>query len=400
MAWKNLWRNRGRSLITIAAIFFAVLLSVIASSLKNGIFDNLVKNVVSFYTGYIQVHKKGYQDEQLLDNSFPASAELENKILSQKNVSAITPRLESFALASSENITKGCMITGISPGGEDKITSLKSKLVKGDYLLPDENSTLLSQGLAQRLKLNVGDTIILIGQGYHGSTAAGKYPVKGILRFGSPQLNDKILFMPLRTAQDFFGADNMLTCYILSLATTSNLEQNAVTMNRMLGMEYEVMTWGELMPDIKQHIQTDSNNMRVVQWILYLLICFGIFSTLLMMMAERKYEMGMLVAIGMKKIKLIFLFVTESLITVVAGCIAGIAISVPLIFYLNKNPIRIGGETAKAYERFGFEAVFPTSTDVSNFINQGIIVLIIGLVLSSYSLYKVIRLNPVMAMKK
>ncbi|HEX6846436.1 MAG TPA: ABC transporter permease, partial [Chitinophagaceae bacterium] len=115
MAWKNLWRNKSRTLITIAAIFFAVILSVTASSLKSGIFDNLVKNVVSFYSGYIQVHKKGYQDEQLLDNSFPASAELETKILSQKNISAITPRLESFALASSENTTKGCMITGISP---------------------------------------------------------------------------------------------------------------------------------------------------------------------------------------------------------------------------------------------------------------------------------------------
>jgi ABC-type lipoprotein release transport system permease subunit len=373
---------------------------VIASSLKSGIFDNLVKNVVSFYTGYIQVHKKGYQDEQLLDNSFSASDGLENKILSQQNISAITPRLESFALASSENTTKGCLVAGILPTTEDKITSLKNKLVHGDYLLPNENATLLSQGLAQRLKLKVGDTIVLLGQGYHGSTAAGKYPIKGILKFGSPQLNDKILFMPLKTAQDFFSADNMLTSYILSVKNINDLEQHAVNINAVLGNDYEVMTWGELMPDIKQHIRSDSNNMRIVQWILYLLICFGIFSTLLMMMAERKYEMGMLVAIGMKKMKLMFLFLTESIITVLAGCVTGLVVSIPLIFYLNRNPIRIGGETAKAYERFGFEAVFPTSTDASNFIYQGIIVLIIGLVLSLYSLYKVIRLKPVVAMKK
>lgn len=400
MAWKNLWRNKSRTMITIAAIFFAVILSVMASSLKTGIFDNLVKNVVSFYTGYLQVHKKGYQDEQLLDNSFSASARMENQILTQENISAITPRLESFALASSQDVTRGCMIAGISPGTEDKITSLKNKLVQGDYLFSNENATLLSQGLAQRLKLGVGDTIVLIGQGYHGSTAAGKYPIKGILKFGSPQLNDKILFMPLKTAQDFFGADNMLTSYILSTKNVNNLERNAANINTALGNEFEVMTWGELMPDIKQHIQTDSNNMRVVQWILYLLICFGIFSTLLMMIAERKYEMGMLVAIGMKKINLVFLLLTESIITVLTGCVTGIMVSIPLIFYLNKNPIRIGGETAKAYERFGFEAVFPTSTDASNFIYQGIIVLIIGLVLSLYSLYKVIRLNPVVAMKK
>lgn len=400
MAWKNIWRNKSRTMITIAAIFFAVILSVLASSLKTGIFDNLVKNIVSFYTGYIQIHKKGYQDEQLLDNSFSASANLENKILSQENIVSVTPRLESFALASAGDITKGCMIAGIVPEREDKITSLKNKLIEGQYLFFDENSTLLSQGLAKRLKINVGDTIVLIGQGYHGSTAAGKYPVKGIVKFGSPQLNDKILFMPLKTAQDFFSAENMLTSYILSVNDANNLERKTASVSSAIGEEYEVMTWGELMPDIKQHIQTDSNNMRIVQWILYLLICFGIFSTLLMMMAERKYEMGMLVAIGMKKIKLILLLLAESIITVLAGCITGIVVSIPLIFYLNKFPIRIGGETAKAYERFGFEAVFPTSTDAYNFIYQGTIVLIIGLLLSLYSLYNVIRLKPVIAMKK
>ena len=400
LAWRNLWRNRGRTSITIAAIFFAVILSVTASSLKTGIFDNLVKNVVSFYTGYIQVHKKGYQDEQILDNSFIASSSTEQKILSQKNIEGIAPRLESFALASSGNITKGCMIVGIVPLKEDKITFLQNKLIDGNYLSENDHAVLLGQGFAERLKLHVHDTIVLIGQGYHGSTAAGKYPVKGILRFGSPQLNDKILFLPLSAAQDFFDAGGLITSYILSIRDEKSIDLTTANIQSKIGSDYEVMAWGELMPDIRQHIRTDSNNMKVVQGVLYLLICFGIFSTLLMLMVERRFEMGMLVAIGMKKGKLMILLFIESIVTVLAGCVGGIMVSIPLVFYLNKNPIRIGGETAKAYERFGFEAVFPTSTDASIFIYQGIVVLIIGILLSSYPLYKVIRLNPVTAMKK
>jgi len=400
LAWRNLWRNRGRTSITIAAIFFAVILSVTASSLKTGIFDNLVKNVVSFYTGYIQVHKKGYQDEQILDNSFIASSSTEQKILSQKNIEGIAPRLESFALASSGNITKGCMIVGIVPLKEDKITFLQNKLIDGNYLSENDHAVLLGKGFAERLKLHVHDTIVLIGQGYHGSTAAGKYPVKGILRFGSPQLNDKILFLPLSAAQDFFDAGGLITSYILSIRDEKSIDLTTANIQSKIGSDYEVMAWGELMPDIRQHIRTDSNNMKVVQGVLYLLICFGIFSTLLMLMVERRFEMGMLVAIGMKKGKLMILLFIESILTVLAGCVGGIMVSIPLVFYLNKNPIRIGGETAKAYERFGFEAVFPTSTDASIFIYQGIVVLIIGILLSSYPLYKVIRLNPVTAMKK
>jgi putative ABC transport system permease protein len=160
------------------------------------------------------------------------------------------------------------------------------------------------------------------------------------------------------------------------------------------------MTWEEMMPDIRQHIRTDTNNMKVIQGILYLLICFGIFGTLLMMMVERKFEMGMLVAIGMKKIKLMSLLMAESVFTVLCGCIMGIGSSIPLILYLNRHPLKIGGETAEIYKRFGFEAVFPTSTDAAHFIGQGFIVLIIGLVLSIYPLYKVMRLNVVEAMRK
>jgi ABC-type lipoprotein release transport system permease subunit len=400
LAWKNLWRNRSRTFITMAAIFFAVILSTVAESLKQGVFENLVKNVVSFYTGYIQVHKKGYQDEQILDNSFAKLYSIEKKLRAQKNVVAITPRLESFALASSEQLTKGCLVCGISPQNENEITSLKSKMVAGDYLEASDRSILIAEGLANRLKLSVHDTIVLIGQGYHGATAAGKYRVKGILKFGSPQLNDKILYTSLSTAQDFFGADGMITSYILSVKDDKKLTVTTSSITKTLGNTYEVMSWGELLPDIRQHIATDSNNMKVVQAVLYLLICFGIFSTLLMMMLERKFEMGMLVAIGMKKSKLILLFVVESVLTVFIGCISGIIASFPLIFYLNRHPIRFGGATAKDYERFGFEAIFPTSTQSSIFIDQAIIVLIIGLALSLYPVMKIWRLEAVTAMKK
>ena len=400
MAWKNLWRNRGRTLITIGAIFFAVVLSITASSLKNGIFDHLVKNVVSFYTGYIQIHKRGYYDEQILDNSFSPSPTTQQKILSQQNVNGIAPRLESFALASFGDVTKGCLVAGIVPDKEDKITSLKKKLTAGNYLASNDNAVLLGQGLAERLKIDILDTIVLIGQGYHGSTAAGQYVVRGIVRFGSPQLNDRILFMPLLTAQDFFGAEQRLTSYIISIKNENAVESTATGIRSAVGNSYEVMTWGDLLPEIKQHIQTDSNNMKAVQGVLYILICFGIFSTLLMMMVERRFEMGLLVAIGMEKLKLMSLTFIESMLTVISGCVIGIITSIPLIFYLNENPIRIGGDTARAYERFGFEAIFPTSTDSSNFINQGVAVLIIGMALSVYPLYRVIRLNPVNAMKK
>lgn len=399
-AWKNMWRNRNRTTITMAAVFFAVILSVLTSSLQEGVFDNLIKNVVSFYSGYIQVHKEGYWDEQILDNTFEGSNQLESKILQQNNVTAVAPRLESFALASSDSLTKGCMVIGIDPEKENSITDLRNKVIKGEYLTENDKGVLLAEGLARRLKLNLSDTLILIGQGYHGAMAVGKYYIKGILKFGSPDLNDQSLYLSLPVAQELYTAENMLTSYVIGLENPDILDPTAASIRSTLGENYEAMTWEEMMPDVIQHIKTDKGSMVIIQGVLYMLIGFGIIGTLLMMMVERKYEMGMLVAIGMKKAILMQLLMIESILTVFSGCILGILASIPIVLYLYRYPIRFKGEMADVYEEFGFEAIFPTSTDPKIFLTQGLIVLILGLVLSLYPIVKITRLNPVTAMKK
>ena len=266
--------------------------------------------------------------------------------------------------------------------------------------MANDNGVLVSEGLAKRIQLSLNDTIVLIGQGYHGSTAAGKYRIMGIVKFGSPDLNDKFLFMPLVLAQDFYGAYDQLTSYVISLNENSSLKTTAASLRMKIGNEYEVMTWEEMMPEVVQHIRTDTASSKIIQTILYLLICFGIFGTLLMMMAERRFEMGMLVAIGMKKHKLTFLLLLESVFTVITGCLLGILVSMPVVIYLNRHPLRMSGELSKIYERFGFEAIFPASTEAVHFVTQGMIVLVIGLLLSLYPAMKVIRLKPVNAMRR
>lgn len=400
LAWKNMWRNRHRTFIVMASVSFAVILSIFTSSLKTGIFDNLVKNLVSYYSGYIQVHKAGYWEERILENSFSHSSDVEKKLRSDLRIQFVSPRLESFALASVGDKTKGCMVLGVSPEQENQITFLKSKVVSGHYLKSDDKSIMIAEGLMKRLGIQINDTVVLIGQGYHGATAAGKYRVGAQLKFGSPDLNDKALFMTLDEAQEFYAAYGIITSYVLALKDLRYLYTVNSTLQAALGSEYEVMTWEQMMPEIKQHIQGDSANMQIVQFILYLLVCFGIFSTMLVMMVERRFEMGMLVAIGMRKMSLAWVLLLESVFTVLSGCILGILLSLPIVSYFHRNPIRIKGDIASAYERFGFEAIFPASTSIQHFIAQGVIVLCIGLLLSMYPVYKALTLDTVKSMKK
>jgi putative ABC transport system permease protein len=400
LAWKNLWRNKTRTAITMSAVFFAVILSVFAGSMKDGIFDNLIKNVVGFYTGYVQIHKKGYWDEQVLDNGMAYNEALNKSILDLNNISDAAPRLETFCLIATDKNTKGCMVVGINPEKENKVTSLKTKVTKGAYLDANDTEVLLSEGLADRIKANLYDTVYLIGQGYHGATAAGRFRVKGLVRFGSPDLNNQIMYLSFRAANELFSADGIATSIVVSLKKPEQLRSSVTELERKLGSEFEVLSWETILPDIKQHIEADGNQIKYVQGILYLLVSFGIFGTLLMMMVERKFELGMLVAIGMKKSKLCLLMMIESILTLFGGCILGILTSIPIVYYFNRKPLRLGGEIAKTYEEFGFEAIFPTSLNPDIFIFQGITVLVAGLILSLYPIIKIWRINPSTSMKR
>ena len=160
------------------------------------------------------------------------------------------------------------------------------------------------------------------------------------------------------------------------------------------------MSWQKMMPEISNHIKADGFSFYVFSGILYLIIGFGLFGTVLMLTVERKYEFGMLIAIGMKKSKLSLILLGETLLITILGVLLGILISLPIVIYLSKNPIRFSGQMAKAYEQFGFEAIFPTALDKDIFITQSLIVLIIALFIGLYPLWHISRLDPIKAMKK
>lgn len=399
LAWRNLWRNRSRSFITMASVWCAVVLAVALSSLQKGVFDHLVANVVSFYSGYVQVHRAGYQSEQTLENSFPLTDSVRQVVLSAPGVVHATPRLEAFALVSTGEKTRGCMVAGIEPDGEDRVTHLKSKLVAGAFLHERSTGVLLAEGLAKRLRVGPGDTVVLLGQGYYGSTAAGKYAVEGLLRFGSPALNDQVVFLALATAQHWLDAPDLVTTLVVSPRKPAETESVAAGLRRTLPADFETLTWQEIMPDIHEHIQTDTASSAIIMAVLYLLIAFGIFATLLMMLAERQREFGMLVALGMKKIQLARVVLFETIFITITGCLVGIAVSIPLVWWLKEHPIRFSGETAEVYERFGFEAIFPAALSPSIFVNQAVAVFIVGVLLSFYPVIKVLSINPVEAMR-
>jgi len=400
LIWRNLWRNSRRTLITMASIAFAVLFAVLMKSFQDGVFNNLIKNVVGYYSGYVQIHQKGYWDEQVLDNCFALEDILTNKLQQNSQINVIVPRLETFVLISKENTSKGCMLVGTDAVKENNLTQLKRKLIKGSYFNNKEDVVIIAEGLAKRINAKVNDTIVLFGQGVHGAMAAGKFKVKGIVHLASPAMNDAFVYLPLLAAQYYLNAENRLTSISLGIDNPENGNTIVNDLKTKIGQKYEVMAWQEMMPEIANHIRADGFSFYVFSGILYLIIGFGLFGTLLMMTVERTHEFGMLIAIGMKKSKLKIILLGETLMITLLGVVLGMLLSLPSVFYLQEKPIRFSGEIAKAYEQFGFEAIFPAEFNLAIFFNQSLIILCMALLIGLYPLWFVNSLNPVNAMKK
>lgn len=401
LAWRNIWRNKRRSFITIGSITFAVFLACIMRSMQLGSYERMIENAARFYTGYIQVHKNGFWDDKTIDNSFEYNKSLISKIENTPGVEVAVPRVESFALAAFGTKTKGAFVLGIAPEKEDQLTRVKDKLVEGSYLSKDDKSVMIAQGLAEYLKMGIGDTIILISQGYHGANAAGIYPVKGIMKFPIPDQNNQTVYLPLKEAQWFYNLENQLTSIALVVDKANHVEIIVADISVQLDTTaLEVMGWYDLMPDLVQGIEIDNISGKVMLWILYSVIGFGMFGTYLMMTAERMYEFGVMMSVGMKRILMQFIIFIEMVMMTSIGVIMGVGISLPILIYYYNNPIFISGEAATAIENFGVEAAYFFSLQPSLFYNQAWAIFIMALILSLYPLIIIQNLKPVKAMRE
>ncbi len=400
IAWRNIWRNKRRSIITISSIFCAVFFAIFARSFQIGVYDKMISNMVGMYTGYLQIHQNGYWEEQSIENSFVPEDSLRIALKNQSNLKTYNQRLESFALSASDELTKGVMVMGIEFEKEDELMDLSSKMTAGSFPNATSNGLVLSEGLADYYKLSIGDSLILLGQGYHGTTANGIYPIEGILKLPMPNLNDRVVLLSIAAAQELYAAPDRITSIVLQIEKPKNLNAIKKDLNKSINLEaYELMDWKKLLPELVQTIQADSAGGIIILGILYMIITFGILGTLLMMTAERMYEFGILVSIGMRKVKLILTMVLESIMMGSIGIILGIIGITPVRYYFYLHPIRLQAEAAEAIETYGFEPVIPASLDLSIAFNHGFIVLGIVLLCSLYPIITILRLKPVKAMK-
>jgi ABC-type lipoprotein release transport system permease subunit len=463
LAWKNLWRNKRRTIITAASVFFAVFFALIMRSIQLGSYDRMFKNIIESYSGYLQLQHQDYFDDPVLDNSFEMTPDIIEAIEDNENVKKIVPRLESFALAAAGSRTQGVMVMGIDP--ENEVSDIKSRMVRfrftedavnrlkneplpdrikrlleifrdesysgsgrlmldlgisvkdSSIILPlfrkyssfrngyftesDTGKIMIGNGLSEYLKVSIGDTIVLIGQGYHGVSAAGKYVVNGIIKLPAPDIDNSIVYLPISSARQLYGAEGISTSAVITLKNNDekSVKSTYDSLQQVTPEPLVMRNWRELNALLINQLDADNKSGMIMIGILYLVIAFGVFGTVLMMLAERRREFGMLVSVGMQKYRLSKVIGMELIMTGLLGVISGVIVSLPVVLWFNAHPLRFTGQMAHMWEDYGFEPVMPTLLPDSYYLWQTVVVLIILTIAVLFSIRKIFRINVIYSLK-
>ena len=401
IAWRNVWRNKRRSFITIAAIFIAIFLTIILRSLQLGMYDNMIKNVVGSFSGYVQLHSKGYWEDKNIDNSFEVGRSTINNIKEIEGVSNVIKRIQTGVLSSNNNLSKFLYVTGIEQEEEEKLTDWNKRLVDGRLLDRGDKSIIIAKGVARYYNAKVGDSLIFIGQGFHGMQAVGIYPIQGIIDMKNPNLNNMSVFMNLSVAQDFVSADRRITNLVIDKEQYFDEIKIVEAIKSEIDIQSnDVMTWKEMTPELDQLIEADNAGGMIVILILYMIVSFGIFGTVLMMTQERIYEYGVLISIGMKKTNLMITLIYETIFLTFIGVFIGFAISRPIVMYFHYNPLRLFGSAAAQLESAGFEPVIPFMNTYDIPLIHSLLIIFISLITCIYPTISIYKLNPVKAMNR
>ena len=401
IAWRNVWRNKRRSFITIAAIFIAIFLAILMRSLQLGMYENMIKNVVGSFSGYVQLHSKGYWEDKNINNSFEVSESVLNSINKIEGVSNIIKRVQTGVLSSNNKLSKFLYVTGIEQEAEEKLTDWNKRLIDGTLLDDNGQSIIVAKGVAKYYDAKVGDSLIFIGQGYHGMQAVGIYPIQGVIDMKNPNLNNMSVFMSLKSAQDFVSAENRITNLVIDKEQYFDEVKIAEKVKSKIDIQSrDVMTWKEMTPQLDQLIEADNAGGILIILILYMIVSFGIFGTVLMMTQERLYEFGVLISIGMKKSKLMIILIYETIFLTFVGVLVGFVISRPIVNYFHYNPLKLFRAAADQLESAGFEPVIPFMNTYDIPLVHGFIIILISLITCIYPIIIISKLQPIKAMKR
>ena len=401
MAWRNVWRNRRRSLLTVMAISLGLGFNIFMRAIGDGFHEQMVDNSVRSHIGHLEVHRAGYHDNPGINKTLPSPQAVARAIRSLPHLRAYSLRVVGDGLASTAENSAGVAIVGINPAMERKVTTINRGIVKGEYLREGMGRPILiGDRLAVNLKAEVGDKVVLLVQAADGSMGANLFRVVGIFRSGAPELDRGMAFILRKDAQELFSLQNRVTEATILLNSSLAVPAAQQTLQSQLtGKHVEVLTWYQVEPFLLQFIQLDDAFFYIIVIFFFVVISIGILNTIMMSVFERVREFGVMMALGTKPRQIIKLVVEEAFVLALVGALIGSAIGISASAFFATEGMNLSAWAEGAAALGMTSTLVYTKLTTANVVLSNLSVVAVVVLVGLYPALHASRLRPVDAIR-
>ena len=397
LAWRNVWRNPRRSLVTIAATSLALFVMIVYSGLVVGYIDGLQRNVLDLEVGDAQAFADGYREKPSLYTTIaapePMIAELEAAGYQ------VSPRLLATGLGAGEASSTGVQLIGIDVTADAEVTRIAEQVDRGAWLAPDDEGVVVGRRVAELLGLEIGDELVVLSQGADGSMANDVYPVRGVLRGISDRIDRGGVFMTHPEFRELMVLPEGVHQLIVRVPQGSELDQATATANGFAPEGVEVSSWKQLEPMLASMLESARGAMQVMAVIVYLAVAIVILNAMLMAVFERIRELGVLKAIGFAPAKIFKLILLETGIQTAAALLVGVALALPVNHYMVVHGLDLRSLGNVSIMGVAWDPVWRSRVDLDTYVTPIVTLLIIVAIAVSYPAIRAALIRPLDAIR-
>ncbi len=398
IAWRNIWRNRLRSLVVIGSIVLGIWSGVAVGGFSFGLNAQRTRSMINNNLSHIQIHNKHWQEEQKLNYWLNEPSEVEDFLQSSEQVKSFTNRVLINGMIASAHYTSGIKITGIDPASEARVTGLESKVDSGKYIgEKGRNPILIGMALAEKMDVRIGSKVVITFTDESGNIISSAFKVRGIYDVTSSQQEKMQVFVRNTDLLNLIGREEGSHEVALLLKNEEDLAAFKDQLKKQFPNS-DIRSWKELAPELAYADELMSTMLYIIIGIIMMALSFGIINTMLMSVLERRKELGMLMGVGMSKTRLFFMILFETLLLAICGGPLGILLGYITIRWTGATGIDLG-VFGKGLESLGMESIIYPEVVTSFYFGTAAIVMIMALVSSIWPARRALKMNPVEAIR-
>jgi len=401
LAFRNLWRNGRRTLLTLSAMVVSLALLILALSIFSGMLRDILASATEQYHGHLVISRDDYQETHDLYTTMTEAHLPLAKIAASNPVQGLSPRLRGYGLVSHADSSYPAELLGIRPDAESGVTSLQRQLIAGTALAADDDhGAVLGASLARRLGVKPGDELVFVTQAADGSIGNDLLTVRGIFKTGDSGHDNGLLLVPLGWLQQTLALPGQVHEVALAITDPMTASASANQLRPLLPDGIHIVDWGTLLPEMREAIASFDVSRLIFSVILYFATGLGVLNTLFMSVMERTREFGILMAIGMRPRSIRLLVLLESALLGLLGASLGVMGGIALCAVMSDTGIDLSAWiTPISYAGGTLPPRLRAVLELRNLLDPTLMLLFTTLLAGFFPARRAARLQPVAAIR-